>query len=211
MATGKEKHKITLDEILGLNKEKARYVAIAESYVKDRSVAEEMFSQCLFKLVQSMDSQYVSDARAFFVTAIKNRCINFLMRKRKECGLNEYSLIERTDTEIKRLSEQCSREEFRVDVAELIAKCRKQIPDLTYEVFMAKRLDRMSYLEISRMFRISTDRVNYEIKKALKIFREEFKDYIPVIALLLYGLLCIGGGGYSVFIAAPISILGPCC
>ena len=33
-----------------------------------------------------------------------------------------------------------------------------------------------------------------EIQRALKIFREEFKDYLPVIALLISGLLCIGMG-----------------
>ena len=101
MASAKERHLITVDEILSLNKEKLRYVTIAEGYVKDRSIAEEIFSQCLFKLVGTADSQYVSDPRAFFVTAIKNRCLDFLKRKRRECELNEYRLIERTETEIR--------------------------------------------------------------------------------------------------------------
>ena len=52
-------------------------------------------------LVRTADSQYVSDPRAFFVTAIKNRCLDFLKRKRRECELNEYRLIERTETEIR--------------------------------------------------------------------------------------------------------------
>ena len=186
MATAKDRHIITVDEILNLHKEKIRYITIAESYVKDRSTAEEIFSQCLFKLVQTMDSQYVSDPRAFFVSAVKNRCINFLKRRRRECGLNEYSLVERTDTEIKRLEKQCGQEEFKTDLPEILAKCRKQMTDLTYEVFMAKRLDRMTYQEISKAFMISTTRVNFEIQRALKIFRKEFKDYLPYIICILY-------------------------
>lgn len=43
MASAKERHLITVDEILSLNKEKLRYVTIAEGYVKDRSIAEEIF------------------------------------------------------------------------------------------------------------------------------------------------------------------------
>ena len=193
MATAKDRHIITVDEILNLNKEKVRYITIAESYVKDHSTAEEIFSQCLFKLVQTMDSQYVSDPRAFFVSAVKNRCINFLKRKRRECGLNEYGLIERTETEIKRLEKQCSQEEFKTDVSKILAKCRKQMPDLTYEVFMAKRLDRMSYQEISKVFMISASRVNFEIQRALKIFRKEFKDYMHIIVLLPFIFILVRG------------------
>ena len=51
------------------------------------------------------------------------------------------------------------------------------MPDLTYEVFMARRIDKKSYKEIGEMFKLSQTTVHFEIYRASKIFRREFKDY----------------------------------
>ena len=174
----KARHIITIEEILSLNKEKVRYITLAYSYVRDYSCAEEIFSQCIFKLIQTKDSQYVSDYRSFFATSVKNRCINYLKRQQKECEMNQNERRkERIGIEIERLTVQCAQEEFQTDFPALLEKCRSRMSDLTYEVFMAKRLDRMSYMEISKMFMISRSRINYEINRALKIFKDVFKDY----------------------------------
>lgn len=61
-----DKHIITQEEILSLFNEKKRYICIADSYVKDTVVAEEMVSQCLFQLMLSKDSQYVHSPKTFF-------------------------------------------------------------------------------------------------------------------------------------------------
>ena len=86
------------------------------------------------------------------------------------------------------------------DMSRLMKNCRARLKDLTINVFEAKRFEGMSYREISRIFGIRESRVNLEIQRALKIFREEFKDYLPAITLLITGLLCVGGGGFSAII-----------
>lgn len=194
MTKARARHIITTEEIFSLYGEKIRYTTLAYSYVRDYSDAEEIFSQCIFKLIQEKDSQYVSDYRSFFAAAIKNRCINYLKRHQKESELNlDEMRRKRIDFETERLIAQCNQGEFQTDFPVLLEKCRSRMSDLTYEVFMAKRLDKMSYIEISRMFMISKSRINYEINRALKIFKDVFKDYIPVIAIpVIYGLFCLG-------------------
>lgn len=194
-----ERHNITIEEILSLYKERIRYITLAYSYVKDYSTAEDIFSQCIFKLTQTKDSVYIYNLKFFFASAIKNSCINYLLRQKKECELKQDSIwLERFDVEIARLVTQTSHEEFTTDFPGLLEKCKKRMPDLTYEVFMAKRLDRMSYKEIGERFKISTSRINFEINRALKIFRDVFKDYLPFIILLAYSFL-LTGGGFSLF------------
>lgn len=172
----REKHIITQDEILSLYNEKKRYIYIADSYVKDTVMAEEMVSQCLYQLLLSKDSQYVLDIKSFFATVIKNRCLNYLKKKRMECGLDQ-TRCAWIDTDIKRLSSSRNSEEAKIDILDLLEKCRKQMPDLTYEVFMARRIDKKSYKEIGEMFKLSQTTVHFEIYRASKIFRREFKDY----------------------------------
>lgn len=180
------KHIITQEEILSLYNEKKRYICIAESYVRDKVVAEEMVSQCLYRLLISMDSQYVSNAKSFFVTVIRNRCLNYLKRQRQECGLDRIGRRSVwMDTDIERLSSSGNGEEAKIDLLDLLEKCRRQMPDITYEVFMARRIDKRSYKEIARMFGMPETTVHFEIYKASRIFRREFKDY-RVFCLALF-------------------------
>lgn len=183
----REKHIVTPEEILSLYNEKTRYIRIADSYVRDTVVAEEMVSQSLYQLMLAGDSQYVMDIRSFFATAIRNRCLNYLKRKRRECGLDrDGKRCAWIDADIERLSSANYSEETRMDLIALMEKCRKQMPDLTYEVFMARRIDKKSYKEIAGMFNIPETTVHFEIYKASKIFRREFKDYhVFCLALLL--------------------------
>lgn len=137
-----------------------------------------MVSQCLYQLMLSKDSQYVFNPKTFFLTIIKNRCLNYLKRKRIECGLEHIG--KRSvwmDTDIERLSSSANSEEAKIDMLALLEKCRKQMPDLTYEVFMARRIDKRSYKELSKMFMLPETTVHFEIYKASRIFRQEFKDY----------------------------------
>lgn len=177
-----EKHIITANEILSLYEERRRYIVMANSYIKDFSTAEEIVHQCIFSLMQTKDSQYVSNPKAFFASAVKNRCLNYMKRKSRECSMDEDSGLKiRIDTEIAWLTAQSGSEEPRADFPELLNTAKSQMPMLTYDVFMAKRLDRMSYKEISQVFQISESRIHFEMSKALKVF----KDYDVFLVFLL--------------------------
>lgn len=186
-----DKHIITQEEILSLYNEKKRYICIADSYVKDTVVAEEMVSQCLFQLMLSKDSQNVHNPKTFFATVIKNRCLNYLKRKRREYGFEQVgSRCAWMDADIERLSSSDSSKEAKIDILDLLEKCRKQMPDLTYEVFMARRIDKKSYKELAEMFKMPETTVHFEIYKASRIFRREFKDYrVFCFAIFLASLI----------------------
>lgn len=181
------KHIITANEILSLYEDRKRYIALANRYVKDSSTAEEIVHQCIFSLMADRDGKYVLDLRAFFAFVIKNRTIDYLRRKSKECSTDgDISLKRRIDTEIGCLTAHPDMDGPLADFPELLKKARGLMPELTYDVFMAKRLDRMSYKEIGEVFRISESRIHYEINRAVKIFRKVFRDY-GIFAVLLFG------------------------
>lgn len=186
--TKNSKHIISTEEILSLYNERIRYITLALRYVRDSDKAEEIFHQCIFNLMQKKETQYVSNAKAFFSTVIKNRCLDELKKKKREFPLNQEGKNDTIlDTDIERLTSQSSREEFSNDFPLLLCNCKEKLPQLCYEVFMAKRLDKMSNKEICDKFRISESRIYYEIQRALKIFRKEFKDYkIFFVVLLLH-------------------------
>lgn len=184
--TKNSKHIISTEEILSLYNERIRYITLALRYVRDSDKAEEIFSQCIFNLMQKKETQYVSNAKAFFSTVIKNRCLDELKKKKREFSLYQEGKNDTIlDTDIERLTSQSSREEFSNDFPLLLCNCKEKLPQLCYEVFMAKRLDKMSNKEICDRFSISESRIYYEIQRALKVFRKEFKDYKIFFAVLL--------------------------
>jgi RNA polymerase sigma-70 factor (ECF subfamily) len=61
----------------------------------------------------------------------------------------------------------------------------KRLPESYREAFEMSRFDGMTHKEIADLLNVSRQTVNYRLSKALEILREELKDYMPVLFLLL--------------------------
>lgn len=171
----KEKHRISGEDLMSLVSDKARYMRLAQIYVRNESDAEDIYHDCLLYLYDSRDKIMVSDIGAYFSITVKNRCLRFLKKQDRESPVDSSDF---SNFFISRLEDNCeSRTECNADFPELLKKCGQRLPKLTMDIFEAKRLEHMSYKEISRIFGVTENRINFEIKRALKVFREEFRDY----------------------------------
>ena len=56
-------------------------------------------------------------------------------------------------------------------------------------VFKLSRFEELKYAEIAEQLNISVKTVENHMGKALKIMREQLKDYLPLILVLLNGFL----------------------
>jgi len=178
-----------MEDIRSLNKERIRYIKLAYSYVRDYSMAEDIFGESIFKLMDTVGELYISEASTFFLAMIKNSCLDYLGSSTYKAGQNRIFLDNAMlDEDIAVLSSDAAEEKplYDMDFPQLLAKCKDKLPELSYEVFLAKRLDKMSYRQISKLFGIPEDKINYEMKKAQSVFRKEFKDYIPMLAIVLF-------------------------
>lgn len=61
------------------------------------------------------------------------------------------------------------------------AGCR----NLRGRIFEGSRYENKSYKELAQELNIAFTHVNFEMRRALKILREEFKDYIFALIILL--------------------------
>ena len=73
---------------------------------------------------------------------------------------------------------------FISDLEDRIASCRQRLPDRSFEVFMASRVDGLTYKEIAEKFSISTRQVTSDIQRALVVFRSVFGDLLVVFVML---------------------------
>lgn len=178
--TGKEKHPISSEELLSVSMNRTRYIRLAMIYVRDENDAEDIFHDCVLELIKNRDRIYLYDINAYFPSMVKHRCLRYLQRKSKSEAedLTGPEVDPILQYYISRLEADEETETIRkADFIRLYQNCKKKLPALTLSVFEAKRLQNMSYKEISANFGITKNKINFEIKKALKVFREEFKDY----------------------------------
>jgi RNA polymerase sigma-70 factor (ECF subfamily) len=121
---------------------------------------------------------------AYHFTVIKNRCFKHLKEEKRRSHqqsnlgwkLREDELTFFTDSEKSIL-------EF--DLKDRITQVIDQLPDKCKTVFEGSRVEGLSNIEIATKYQISVKAVEKHISKALKIFREEFKDLLTVLLTLL--------------------------
>lgn len=75
-----------------------------------------------------------------------------------------------------------------LEVAELESRIKtalQRLPEKCREVFEMNRFEGKKYSEIAEKLNISVKTVETQMSKALKILKEELKDYITILILLL--------------------------
>ena len=69
-------------------------------------------------------------------------------------------------------------------IKDRLSKLIDRLPEKCAEVFIESRFNGLSNKEIAQKNNISVKAVEKQISKALKLFREEFKDIISVLVIL---------------------------
>ena len=156
---------------------------VANVYVRDTFVSENLVGDLIFNLWKKREELVIRESlNAYLFTSIRNRCYNYLsqahvQRESSITQLQEDSLIfsmhSETDLPIGILIEK--------ELQNVIDKAISQLPEQTKKVFELKRYEDLSYEDISSQLDISVNTVKYHIKSALKILREDLKDYMALI------------------------------
>lgn len=184
MAPGEEN--ISKDSVVSIYKEKAAFVALARSFVREQAIAEDIFQESLLYILENADKISDGNLRAYFYKVVMNKCLYYLRQsRRREEILDDIQSKTLMQEAIDILSEKVSDEAaLSADMRDRIAECRKKLPPLAFDIFIKSRIKGLTHREIAEVLELSPRKVNTEIRKALSVFRAEFKDYLPVLAML---------------------------
>jgi RNA polymerase sigma-70 factor (family 1) len=72
------------------------------------------------------------------------------------------------------------------DLEQLVAETLNSLPTKTREIFEQSRYQNLTNADISKLHEMSIKSVEYHITKALKVFKEQLKDFLP---FLIIGLI----------------------
>lgn len=160
-----------------------KFVSVALSYVRDRSVAEDLVAEAFAKFWHNRGG-YISDVmqpEAYIMKSVKNACLNHMRDKLNRLRIvREYNddKIKAMEAEIAFLSTEDLGFLFESEVNGIFKDVMEKCPELTREVFYASRYEGLTRIEIAGRFGISESKVKREISKALDALRAALKDYL---------------------------------
>ncbi|MDR1202915.1 MAG: RNA polymerase sigma-70 factor [Tannerellaceae bacterium] len=165
-----------------------RSFLFVKSYVRDDMAAEDIVSDTIINLWQTIRKEQVEFPVALLVTMLKNNSLNYLKHQEvKQSAIDSISskmirdLSYRTET-----LEACDPQEmFSTEITEIIEKTLVSLPEQTRRVFEMSRYENKSVKDIAVELSISPKAVEYHITKSLKVLRVALKEYLPFIYFLL--------------------------
>jgi RNA polymerase sigma-70 factor len=168
---------------------RARFEAIACRYVRSAAVAEDLVSDSFMSFWENR-GRIPADAnlQAYILIIVRNKCLDWLRAQSLHAKIEQevYELRRRVlAADIRSLQAFNPEEIFSEEVAAIVRQSLDRLPELTRDVFIARRFEEMSYKEIAEKYGITVRRVEFELEKAVKQLRVALKDYLPVLLMLL--------------------------
>ena len=153
-------------------------------YLHDPKVSEEIVQDTFMKLWEIRDTLNDEfNIRNFLYTITKNNCLNYLRNQKialKHQQNIQYLEVQFNFEALERLGSYMEFEELREKIDMAIAA----LPDDLRETFLLSRFEELHYKEIADKQTISIKTVEARMSKALRILRNELKDYIAIICLI---------------------------
>ena len=150
-----------------------RYVSLPEAC---EDIVQEVFLN-IWKNRKTLNIH--SSFRNFLVTSVRNSCTDFL---RKQSSHHKY--VENLTT---LYSSETPDEIYTIkELEEMLQSALEKLPPNVQSAFNMSRSQKMTYKEIATEMDISPKTVESYISQALKLLREELKDYLPIALLFTY-------------------------
>jgi RNA polymerase sigma-70 factor (ECF subfamily) len=158
---------------------------LSSHYLEDYDEAKEVVQDAFVKLWEIRENLIQdSNIRNYLFTLVKNNCLNLL--KRKQLLLKHHEKLKWIEMHYQ--YESLTRMggdylEFN-ELKEKIDLIIRNLPDHCRVVFELSRFESLKNREIAGKLGVTQKTVEAHLTKALKILRNELKDYLPVIAVI---------------------------
>ena len=156
----------------------------ANSYVRDSKTAEDIVHDSFMAVWEHRNDITRTNIEAYLYKVIRNNCLMY--RRNRQIGQAVYEQIklkERSTMDYyTRAIESCDPDTLLQD--EILEICRaqlEQMPELTQQIFKARRLEGKSYKEIAEQFGIPQKKVDKQLQQAVIKLRRALKDFFSII------------------------------
>lgn len=156
----------------------------ARSLLHDSEGAEEVVQQTFIAIWEKRENiHYSVSLKAYLYRAVHNRCLNEIEKKKVR---REYATDHLQQPETAAMPADAPQRQK--ELYKLIREAIDRLPEQCRKIFQLSRFEEMKYAEIAEHLGLSIKTVENQMGKALRLLREELKDYLPSILLIPYYL-----------------------
>jgi RNA polymerase sigma-70 factor (ECF subfamily) len=153
----------------------------SQKMVHDHDSAKEIVHSVFIKLWEKKDEIHMDKPlRSYLFTAVHNASLNYL-RNQSKFYSGDFSELENRAELYEEMKDGIEEAETEAKIMSVIAA----LPEKCRQVFKLSRFEGKKYKEIAAVMNISVKTVEIQMSKALRILREELKDYLDAFILLL--------------------------
>ncbi|MCE2617644.1 MAG: RNA polymerase sigma-70 factor [Phocaeicola sp.] len=156
-------------------------------YVRDNYAAEDIATESMVKLWETMNAEEVENPLALLLVIMKNKSLDYLRGQEvKAKALEAFSTKKQAELNIRISTLEAFSPEniFSDEIRTILSNTLNSMSAQTRRVFMMSRFESKSGKEIAEKLNITVKGVDFHISKALKVLRVALKDYLSVFILL---------------------------
>jgi len=148
-----------------------KIIALPEQQAKD--IVQDVFVK-FWNDREKLDIR--TSIRSYLFVSVRNRCMDVMRKKNRSLQLKEIS-------EGQDVADESFETYILSELESLLNRSLDKLPERCREVFELSRLHGLKNREIAEKLNLSEKTVENQMTKALRVLREELKDYLPLLAL----------------------------
>jgi len=166
-----------------------RLFAFANSYLKDDFIAGNIVQDAFMALWEHREKLHPETyLPSYLLTIVKNNSLNHLNHLKTKIKVEENlqsQHMRELELRCLTLSACDPGQMFHSDVERIIKKSLASLPEKTRKAIQLSRFEGLSNKEIAEKLDITVKGVEFHITKALKLLRENLKDYLTWILIVV--------------------------
>lgn len=157
----------------------------AYTFLQDKQEAEEIVQGTFLSVWEKRDNLAIHTAvKPYLYAMVRNACLNVIKHEKikQKHAVEEVALATRSYDSV---AHAVATSELETRIHDAMEK----LPEQCRLVFKLSRFEELKYSEIAEQLDISVKTVENHMGKALKIMRDQLKDYLPLLIVLMNGFL----------------------
>ena len=156
----------------------------AYSFIQDKDEAEEVVQSAFLSVWEKRASLDIKTSlKSYLYTMVRNTSLNIIKHQK----IKQKYVGEALAT-IKGSHDHVSEKMISSELEANIQVAMESLPEQCKLIFKLSRFEELRYSEIAEQLNISVKTVENQMGKALRIMRDQLKDYLPILILFLMNL-----------------------
>lgn len=157
----------------------------AYTFVQDRDEAEEIVQSTFLSVWEKKETLEIRTAvKPYLYAMVRNACLNVIKHAKVKSQHVEFELAY-----AERSTESVARTVMASELESRIYRAMEALPEQCRIIFKLSRFEELKYQEIAEQLGLSIKTVENQMGKALKIMRDQLKDYLPLLIVIMNGFL----------------------